>query len=97
MPVATPENPNSPLTLETPDTNPLKPKVESGVKKPADTSKVETPSQVKANFPSDYYKQLGWSVCSKCGSKKQTDGFGNIVCAISISAPNCPMLDKEGK
>jgi hypothetical protein len=42
---------------------------------------------------------LGLSVCTKCGSKKQTDGFGKIVCTIGITIKKeCPMLaGKEDK
>lgn len=89
----TSENPNSPPTLETPDPNPPKPKVEAGVKKPPDVSKVQPPPTVDANFPSDYYKNLGLSVCPKCGSKKQTDGY-KVICAVS--SDDCPMI-KESK
>lgn len=91
----TPENPLSPQTLETPDPAPLKPKVEAGVKKPSDTSKTTPPPSVKADFASDYYKALGWDVCPKCGNKKQTDGYSNIICGVGESS--CPMIQQESK
>lgn len=92
-PLPNPENPLSPQTLETPDPAPLKPKVEAGVKKPSDTSKVTPSVSVKTDYASDYFKTLGLAVCTKCGNKKQTDGFGNIICGLSD--PSCPMLQKE--
>lgn len=88
------ENPLSPETLETPDPAPLKPKVEAGVKKPGDVSKVTPPPSVKANYASDYFKMLGFAVCS-CGNKKQTDGYGNVICGIGES--NCPMVEESRK
>lgn len=89
-----PESPLSPQTLETPDSTPLKPKVEAGVKKATEDSKVTPPPSVKADFASDYFKVLGLPFCSKCGSKKQTDGHGNVICSVNESS--CPMV-KESK
>ena len=57
-------------------------------------------AQPAAQFATEYFQTLGLSVCPnpKCGSKKQTDGFGKIVCAIGITLKkDCPMIDKEGK
>lgn len=55
-------------------------------------------AQPAAQFATEYFETLGLSVCTKCGSKKQTDGFGKIVCAIGITfKKDCPMIDKEGK
>ena len=90
-----PESPLSPQTLETPDPAPLKPKVESGVKKVTDDSKVIPPPSVKADFASNHFKALGLPVCSKCGSKKQTDGYGNVICSINESS--CPMVEESKK
>lgn len=90
-----PENPLSPQTLETPDPHPLKPKVESGVKKASDTSKTVTPSSVKADYASDYFKSLGLETCYKCGNKKQTDGYGNVICGVG--EPSCPMVEEAKK
>lgn len=51
-----------------------------------------------AQFATEYFQTLGLSVCSKCGSKKQTDGSGKIICVIGMTVKKeCPMLDKEGK
>ena len=56
-------------------------------------------AQPEAQFATEYFETLGLSVCTKCGSKKQTDGFGKVVCAIGITAKKeCPMLAaKEDK
>ena len=55
-------------------------------------------AQPVAQFATEYFQILGLSVCSKCGDKKHTDGFGKIVCAIGITVKKeCPMIDKEGK
>lgn len=89
------ENPLSPETLETPDPAPLKPKIEAGVKKPSDASKVTPPLSVKADYASDYFKVLGLAVCSKCGNKKQTNGYGNVICGVGES--NCPMVEGSKK
>ena len=94
-PFPNPENPLSPETLETPDPAPLKPKVEAGVKKPSDVSKVTPPLSVKADYASDYFKKLGLEVCPKCGNKKQTDGRGNVICGVNES--NCPMVEESKK
>ena len=93
-PPPSPENPLSPETLETPDPAPLKPKVEAGVKKPSDASKVTAPSG-KADYASDYFKMLGLQVCPKCGNKKQTDGYNNVICGVSESS--CPMVEESKK
>lgn len=95
LPLASPENPLSPETLETPNPAPLKPKVEAGVKKPTDSSKVTPPPSVKADFASDYFKVLGLQVCPKCGNKKQTDGCSNVICGVGES--NCPMVEESKK
>ncbi len=51
-----------------------------------------------AQFATEYFQTLGLLVCSKCGSKKQTDGSGKIICAIGVAVKKeCPMLSKEGK
>lgn len=89
------ENPLSPETLETPDPAPLKPRVEAGVKKPTDSSKVTPPLSVKADFASDYFKVLGLQVCPKCGNKKQTDGHNNVICGVGESS--CPMVEESKK
>lgn len=89
------ESPLSPQTLETPDPTPLKPKVEVGVKKATEDSKVTSPPSVKADFASGYFKKLGLSVCPKCGSKKQTDGHGNVICSANEST--CPMVEGSKK
>lgn len=94
-PLPNPENPLSPETLETPDPAPLKPKVEAGVKKPGDISKVTPPPSVKADYASDYFKKLGLEVCPKCGSKKQTDGHNNVICGVGESS--CSMVEESKK
>lgn len=59
----------------------------------------EIPAEKAVQFATEYFQTLGLAVCSKCGSKKQTDGFGKIICAIGITVKkDCPILaDKEGK
>jgi hypothetical protein len=46
-----------------------------------------------AQFATNYFQTLGLSVCSKCGSKKQTDGTGQIVCVIGLVEKGCPMVN----
>lgn len=89
------ENPLSPETLETPDPAPLKPKVEAGVKKPSDGSKVTPPPSIKADYASGYFKLLGLQVCPQCGNKKQTDGYNNVICGVG--EPSCPMVEETKK
>jgi hypothetical protein len=86
-----PENLQLPLTTEV--STAAKPEFKKA--QPKEDPKVAQP----AEFATEYFQTLGLSVCTKCGSKKQTDGFGKIVCTIGITIKKeCPMLaGKEDK
>ncbi|TAG98720.1 MAG: hypothetical protein EAZ18_00140 [Oscillatoriales cyanobacterium] len=88
---------NEPENLQTAPTTEVSTAAKPEFKKaqPKEDPKVVQP----AEFATEYFQILGLSVCTKCGSKKQTDGFGKIVCTIGITAKKeCPMLaGKEDK
>jgi hypothetical protein len=89
--------PNEPEILppapETLSVSATKPEVvkKSQVPQSKGVGSVPHPEKV-AQFSTNYFQILGLSVCSKCGSKKQTDGTGQIVCAIGLVEKGCPMV-----
>lgn len=87
--------PTENLQPTTPPPAPSKPEV-----KKVQAKEETSASEQSAQFATEYFQALGLAVCPnpKCGSKKQTDGFGKVICAIGTIKKECPMLAaKEDK
>lgn len=87
-----PDTPQPPIAPNSTPSN--KPEFKKAQSKEESSVSASEPAQ----FATAYFQTLGLSVCSKCGSKKQTDGSGKTTCAIGITVKKeCPMLAKEDK